>query len=109
MLSSLGMRAPFLPDGFPGITNDGSFRLASVIQQAHITVGERGTVAAAATQIEGIAGAAESDDTFVNADHPFAYLELDNATGAPLFEGTVGDPSIFLARAAVGSPQRVAR
>ena len=92
-LKSLGMRAPFEPGGFPGITDDPNFMLDSVIQQAHISVGEKGTVAAAATQIEGIAGAELADLEIVDADHPFAYVVVDNATGAPLFEGTVGDPS----------------
>ncbi|MGI8578497.1 MAG: serpin family protein [Nocardioidaceae bacterium] len=92
MLTSMGMRAPFSPGGFPGITDDSRFRLDSVVQQAHISVGEKGTVAAAATQIEGIASAGAVDLKVVNVDHPFAYAVVD-VTGVPLFEGTVGDPS----------------
>jgi hypothetical protein len=28
-----------------------------------------------------------------DADHPFAFGVLHDATGSPLFEGVVGDPS----------------
>ncbi len=47
MLESMGLSAPFAPGGFPNLTSDPNFALDSVIQQARITVGEKGTVAAA--------------------------------------------------------------
>ena len=28
------------------------------------------------------------------ADHPFAFVVTHDATGTPLFEGVVGDPSV---------------
>ncbi len=93
ILISMGMRAPFAPGGFAGITPDPTFELDSVIQQARIEVGEKGTVAAAATEVEGMAGGEQIGGEVVDADHPFAYVVLDNTTGVPVFEGTVGDPA----------------
>jgi serpin B len=72
-------------EGGPGLN------VAQASQQANITVGEKGTVAAAVTTIL-MAGGAEPIPV-VSADHPFAYAIVDNATGAPLFEGTVSDPT----------------
>jgi serine protease inhibitor len=31
--------------------------------------------------------------TVFDADHPFAFAVMHDATGTPLFEGVVGDPS----------------
>ena len=93
-LQAMGLHAPFGPGGFPKVTTDRSFSLANVIQDARIQVGERGTVAAAATLLM-MAGSEPDWSTIkiVDADHPFAYAVVDNATGVPLFEGTVGDPA----------------
>ena len=93
VLKSMGLLAPFSPGGFANLTADPTFRLDDVIQHARIDVGEKGTVAAAATMVEGIASGAVSGLQTVTADHPFAYAIVDNLTGVPLFEGTVGDPS----------------
>ena len=80
---------------FSGITPDAGFYISQVLQQADITVGEKGTVAAAATAIIGdeVAGVVPGTMTRFTADHPFAYAIVDNTTGTPLFEGTVSDPS----------------
>lgn len=80
---------------FRGLTQDPSFVISQVLQQANITVGERGTVAAAATAIIGEVGAPAPprDQVIFNANHPFAFAIVDNTTGTPLFEGTVSDPS----------------
>ena len=65
-----------------------------MIQQARIEVTEKGTVAAAATGLEGMAGAGNrSAARSSSADHPFAYVVVDSTTGVPVFEGTVGDPA----------------
>ena len=34
-----------------------------------------------------------SADAVFEADHPFAFAVLHDATGSPLFEGVVGDPT----------------
>lgn len=93
-LTNLGLRDLMGPaPDLAGISKDGGLYVAQAVQQANITVGERGTVAAAATAMV-IAGSAMVDPpTVVRVDHPFAYVIMDNATGTPLFEGVESDPS----------------
>jgi len=93
LFASLGMKAPFEPGGFPGITSDPRLKLDSVVQQARIDVAEKGTVAAAVTQVEMQASSLSADLRMVTADHPFAYAIVSTSTGVPVFEGTVGDPT----------------
>ena len=62
---------------------DPTFGVAQVIQEATITVGEKGTVAVAATGIQGIAISAEPQRIQVVANHPFAFVIMDNTTGTP--------------------------
>lgn len=95
-LQKMGLASIF-GDGadFSGLTPSPGFTISQVLQQANITVGEKGTVAAAATAIIGDEAAVVpplGEVTF-NADHPFAFAIVDNTTGTPLFEGTVSDPS----------------
>lgn len=74
----------------------GDRRLAvhQVVQQATITVGEKGTVAAAATgAVLHVVSPQRLVGPVLDADHPFAFAVMDNTTGSPLFEGTVSDPS----------------
>lgn len=62
-------------------------------QSANITVGEKGTIAAAVTQL-GLAGSAPPEpDVELTFDRPFLYQILHEETGMPLFLGTVMDPS----------------
>lgn len=94
-LESLGMRGVFNGAGdFSAITSDPTFEVTQVFQQANVTVGETGTVAAAAT---GVGAEAESavavPPVAFDADHPFAFAIMDDTTGTPLVEGTVADPS----------------
>jgi len=92
-LQTLGLDI-FGSGDFRGLTPNPSFAVSQVLQQANITVGEKGTVAAAATAIIGetSAQAPPPDQVTFNADHPFAFTIMDNTTGTPLFEGTVSDP-----------------
>jgi serine protease inhibitor len=95
-LQSLGLTHVFNGAGdFSALTPDSRFSVTRVLQQADITVGEKGTKAAAATAIIGeTMGAVPAPDpvTFT-ADHPFAFVVMHDATGVPLFEGVVADPS----------------
>jgi serpin B len=94
-LQKLGMSHTFNGSGdFSGITPGPGFDTHEVVQEANITVAEKGTVAAAATAIvnEQIS-AGGSPLILFTVDHPFAYVILDNTSGAPLFEGIVSDPS----------------
>lgn len=62
-------------------------------QSANITVAEKGTIAAAVTQInaEAVSGAAFTHT--IHFDRPFFYEIVHVETGLPLFEGRVSDPS----------------
>lgn len=89
-LKAMGLSAPF-QGGLGGIANDPTLHLDSVIQQVRISVAERGTVAAAATGLGAVAESASLRTLDVN--HPFAFAVMDNASGTPLFEGTVSNPA----------------
>lgn len=96
ILGDLGMQSTFDGRGdFSALTPDSSFAVTQVLQQANITVGEKGTEAAAATAIVGRALAVPPAQDAVNfvADHPFAFAIVHDPTGVPLFEGVVADPS----------------
>ncbi len=93
VLGRLGLRKTYATGEFPGITPDPSFFVSQVVQQANITVGEKGTVAAAASAIVGETSAPVPVQIQVNADHPFAYAIVHDDSGVPLFEGVVGDPT----------------
>lgn len=61
-------------------------------QAANITVAEKGTVAAAVTQIAmEVSGVAEPDVS-ISFDRPFQYQIVHLDTGMPLFMGKVADP-----------------
>lgn len=95
VLTQLGLRHTLNGAGdFATLTKDPRFAVTDVVQQANITVGEKGTEAAAATAIVGrlSAIAPPPDLIHFDADHPFAFVVMHNPTGVPLFEGVVGNP-----------------
>lgn len=63
-------------------------------QSANITVGEKGTIAAAVTQLALAGSAPPEPDVELVFDRPFLYQILHEDTGMPLFLGTVMDPSV---------------
>jgi serpin B len=69
--------------------------IAKVFHQAFITVGEKGTEAAAATAIidDGATGGGVEDYVRATFDHPFLWFIRDRGTGTILFMGRVVDPS----------------
>jgi serine protease inhibitor len=94
VLPQMGMPRAFSPAAeFPGVADTG-LMIDQVMHRADITVNEQGTEAAAVTGIAMVESAVPVDDlvTF-DADHPFAFAVMHDATGTPLFEGVVGDPS----------------
>lgn len=93
VLMGLGLNSIFDPGGFSALTADPRFSISQVVQQANITVGEKGTKAAAATAVIGRVESAPQPDVRFTADHPFAFAIVQDATGVPLFEGVVGNPS----------------
>ena len=59
--------------------------------KAYIAVDEKGTKASAATAVETVYTALEEGVYKVTLDRPFAYAIIDDATGLPIFIGTVTD------------------
>lgn len=94
-LGELGMPVAFTDAAdFSSVTTDEPLHIGAVIHQANITVGERGTEAAAATAVEGAAGSAPPEEEPVELvfDRPFVFALRDTVTGAVLFLGRVADP-----------------
>jgi serpin B len=93
LLDELGLGILTDPQGdLDGIFVDAY--VSRVGQAATITVAERGTVAAAVTQVEvGVTSAAPQSAVELVLDHPFEYQVVHADTGLVLFAGRVGDPS----------------
>lgn len=67
--------------------------ITQAAQDANITVAEKGTVAAAVTQINGMATSARPEPArSIAFDRPFQYQIVHVETGFPLFMGKVVDP-----------------
>ncbi|MCP9001814.1 serpin family protein [Pseudarthrobacter sp. RMG13] len=67
--------------------------ITQAAQAANITVAEKGTVAAAVTQINGaVTSAPPQPERSISFDRPFHYQIVHVETGLPLFMGTVADP-----------------
>lgn len=67
--------------------------ITQAAQAANITVAEKGTVAAAVTQINGaVTSAPPQPERAITFDRPFHYEIVHVETGLPLFMGTVADP-----------------
>jgi serpin B len=67
--------------------------ITQAAQAANITVAEKGTIAAAVTQINGMATSAPPQpERTIDFDRPFHYQIVHVETGLPLFMGTVADP-----------------
>lgn len=75
---------------FDGIQR-GAF-VSAAAQAANITVAEKGTVAAAVTQMAIEVSGVPDPDVSISFDRPFHYQIVHLDTGMPLFMGTVGDP-----------------
>ncbi len=99
VLSAMGMPAAFDSStaDFTGISPTPLF-ISDVIHQANIDVDEKGTEAAAATEVGGMGAAGEGPTppppVVVNIDHPFIFMLRDIPTGTVLFLGRVLDPSV---------------
>jgi serine protease inhibitor len=67
--------------------------ITQAAQDANITVAEKGTVAAAVTQINGMATSIQPEPArSISFDRPFQYQIVHLETGLPLFMGKVADP-----------------
>jgi serpin B len=94
LLPQLGMSDAFSDTkaDFSGITGKRDLHIDHVIHQAVIDVNEEGSEAAAATAVVmGIKSM--SFDPVFQADHPFIFAIIHQATGLVLFLGRVADPT----------------
>ncbi|WP_427005041.1 serpin family protein [Pseudarthrobacter sp. H2] len=68
--------------------------ITQAAQSANITVAEKGTIAAAVTQVNGMAvsGTVPVSARELRLDRPFHYQIVHQETGLPLFMGKVSDP-----------------
>jgi len=91
-LAALGLGSLTDPQGDLDGVFPGAF-VGAVAQGATITVAEKGTVAAAVTQIS-IFGSAPMPQIELRLDRPFEYQVIEVTTGLVLFAGRVEDPSV---------------
>lgn len=98
VLADMGIVDAFDPDeadlGSLGTHDGGNLYISQVLQKTYISVDERGTKAAAATEVTiTTEGSVEQPRTeTVKLDRPFVYMIVHMGTGTPLFIGTMMDP-----------------
>jgi len=95
ILAAAGMPSAFDDRAdFSGITTAEQLQIADVVHQANIDVDEKGTEAAAATAVVMRATGMPAEPVALRVDRPFLFAVRDVPSGAVLFLGRVGDPSI---------------
>ena len=94
-LKALGMTLPFdstkADFSALGSSDSGNIFISRVLHKAYIAVDGKGTKAGAATAVETVTTALEEGVYKVTLDRPFVYAVIDDATGLPVFIGTVTD------------------
>lgn len=92
-LKALGMPLPFdaakADFSALGASDSGNIFISRVLHKAYIAVDEKGTKAGAATAVETILMSDTAGIYRVTLDRPFVYAIIDDATGLPIFIGTV--------------------
>jgi serpin B len=91
-LSAMGM-APAMSDTSVFADLCGSCFISQVVHATHLEIDEQGTTAAASTGVGFQPTSLDLNELHMIVDHPFALSLIDNATGAPLFLGVIGQPS----------------
>jgi serine protease inhibitor len=93
LLGDLGMGVAFTPGAdFSGLSPQACC-IGLVQHSATLQVGEKGTVASAATAVGVIASAAQAGPGPVTFNRPYLMVVTDRATGEPLFMARVTDPT----------------
>ncbi|WP_394250000.1 serpin family protein [Arthrobacter pityocampae] len=91
VLAGLGLERTLGPGADFDAIHPG-LQVAAAAQAATITVAEKGTIAAAVTQMAMMTGAPVAPEVSISFDRPFGYQIVHEDTGLPLFLGTVADP-----------------
>jgi len=93
LLTGLGMGAAFTPAAdFVGLSPQACC-IGVVEHAATLQVGEKGTVASAATAVGIVASAARAGAPPVTFDRPYLMVVTDRTTGEPVFMARVTDPT----------------
>ena len=93
VLTRLGMGVAFTPAAdFTGLSQQACC-IGLVEHSATLDIGEKGTVASAATAVGAVASAARVLPPLVRFDRPYLIVVTDRATGEPLFMARVADPT----------------
>ena len=71
------------------VSTDGNLYISQVLHKTFISVDESGTRAGAATSVAIAGTSAPLEMKYVTLDRPFVFAIIDNATGLPMFIGTV--------------------
>jgi serpin B len=96
LLKKLGITDVFGPADLSGITTAEALFVDQALHKANITVDELGTTASAVTAISvrEMSGRATTTPPIVfTVDRPFVFEIVDTKTGAPLFTGSVANPT----------------
>ena len=92
-LKALGIPTAFDPGNADfskmATSSGGNIYIGNVLHKTFISVDESGTKAAAVTKVGAKATGMQLDYYTVKLDRPFVYAIIDNATGLPIFLGTV--------------------
>ncbi|MHA7239284.1 serpin family protein [Arthrobacter sp. TMS1-12-1] len=91
VLQALGLERTFGPGADLDAIQPG-LHVSGAAQSATVTVAEKGTIAAAVTQLVMMTSAPVPPDVALSVDRPFGYQIVHEDTGLPLFLGTVADP-----------------
>ena len=93
-LRQAGMGTAFGPAAdFTGLS-PAAGRIGMVVHAATLQVGEKGTVASAATAVGVLPASAPLTAGTVRFNRPYLLLVRDTATGEPLFLARVADPAV---------------
>jgi serpin B len=93
LLTGLGMGVAFTSDAdFSGLSQQACC-IGLVEHAATLQVGEKGTVASAATAVGIAVSAARAGSPPVTFDRPYLMVVTDRTTGEPLFMARVADPT----------------
>ncbi len=92
VLKALGMTDAFNSNAnFSGIADGGNLEISEVMHKTYIKVDERGTEAAAVTEVTIFTTSVGPDNSF-RVDHPFVFAIREKDTNAILFIGKVMNP-----------------
>ena len=93
VLTRLGMGVAFTQAAdFAGLSRQACC-IGLVEHSATLDIGEKGTVASAATAVGAVASAARVLPPLVRFDRPYLIVVSARATGEPLFMARVADPT----------------